>query len=856
MEGIIAAINSRSLPSTKEALLGNLLQESDKYSIQEGLYWDFKREWPFSYSDEYFAGIARLICAFSNTQGGVIIFGVHDDSREGGHNKVNPNTDRLQQALDQLLTDSVEFFCRRYDEGKPSAVDVLLIIPLRSEALPVRFKKSLGKYVSGTIWVRQNNEVIAAEPRHVPLLYCRTSAHDHNTEYENGLDGGLPPSPATIKKFVGRLNTIDHIFKWLKTSDEPRTFLYGKGGSGKTTIAYEVAKVLKLEGARTKLGSGDALDNVIFVSAKQQVLNVMAQEVGNFVGLDFSNEKELYEALLTLANWTAEPLTNLTLEQLRHEIRQLFDLTSNFIVIDDIDTLTTQGLEAGFDFLYSALWRAKKPTKILYTIRNAPSHSLANSIEVQGLENGDYEEFVRVCAEQFGVQPPDQALAADKLSTVSERRPLVVESIIALRRTSGSYERAISLFEEDSGEDVRKYVFQREWNSLPADNYGRYALAVMALYQDPMAFDDIAALTRYETSRVKDGIADTREMFLQVNEVGQETTFQLGALTTAFVSEQSKKLDLYAALKERVEKYKRNFYPENPILSRLKDRIESLVNRAIRFNNLDFLKQALQLATSQTSPKISEDPRFLSLQAYVYASQQPPRIDDTRRLFGHVFTMKFEPDIEHLKKWFSVERNSGHGLDQCLKIADFVAQGKRYSEDEKIEFLSRKATNLYNRGRQEVFFSPEKALKDLEEALKLHLLCFTKNFDSGSTKIDKSEEYARNTAYFFFDFTVLRGLADPFYKSVGDLAESSVKLDPIELPLMRTFDLLSRDTLSKGEAAKRRNKLETLKRQIDSRSNWYDSSSKRRLVEQMNALIDNEKSGIVAQPARKNTLTK
>jgi hypothetical protein len=43
-------------------------------------------------------------------------------------------------------------------------------------------------------------------------------------------------------------------------------------------------------------------------------------------------------------------------------------------------------------------------------------------------------------------------------------------------------------------------------------------------------------------------------MSLQINEVGQDTTFQFGALTRAFVSEPSKKLELYSALKE-VEKY-------------------------------------------------------------------------------------------------------------------------------------------------------------------------------------------------------------------------------------------------------------------------------------------------------------
>jgi hypothetical protein len=106
---------------------------------------------------------------------------------------------------------------------------------------------------------------------------------------------------------------------------------------------------------------------------------------------------------------------------------------------------------------------------------------------------------------------------------------------------------------------------------------------VLALYNAPTAFDDIAVLTQYEGTRVKDALADIREMFLQLNEIGQETTFQLGALTQAFVLEQSKKLDMYPVLKERIEKYKQKYFPENPILSRLRDRVERLVLKGYRF---------------------------------------------------------------------------------------------------------------------------------------------------------------------------------------------------------------------------------------------------------------------------------
>jgi hypothetical protein len=563
------------------------------------------------------------------------------------------------------------------------------------------------------------------------------------------------------------------------------------------------------------------------------MLNVIDQTTRPFIGLDFSDEEQLYEAILMLANWTSEPLGALDLEALKREMKELFDLTSNFIVIDDIDTLTTKGIEAGFDFLYSLLWRSKRRSKILYTIRNAPSQSLANSIEVPGLEDGDYEEFVQVCSDQFKVPTPDKEFVAKQLSMTSERRPLVIESIIALRRTAGDYDRALHLFEEGSGEDVRSYVFQREWNSLPADNRGRYVLAVLALHGGPIAFADIVALTRYEERRVHDALADVREMFLQLNEVGTETTFQLGALTRAFVFEQSKKLDLYGALKERVEKYKRNFYPENPILSRLQDRVEGFVAKAHRFFDKDAVKHALQLVTDKTTPaKITEDPRFISLQAYVYASQLPPSLDDARRLFGNVFTMKFEPNIAHLKTWFYAERDSGHGLDQCIKIADFVYRGKRYSDDEKIEFLARKGTCLYNRGKNDLVFSPNSAIEDIFESLKCHLTCYAKNMDVGSTKADKSEEYSRNTAFYLFSFLVQHAKHDLFFERSLVLIEGDAfRLDPLEEPWLHVVDLIQRERNVGGQLHKVRGRLDHMKRAIEKKSQWYDQSARSRVID-------------------------
>jgi predicted HTH transcriptional regulator len=153
-EAIAEAIRQGKLPADCSALLNNLCEQSGKFLSQEGSVWDFKREWPFSYSDDYFRGIARLICAFSNSNGGLIVFGVHDEHRTAGHNRVSPNMDRLQQALRQLLSDEPRLALRRFNEATADAIDVLLVLPNSPTTMPLRFLKDSGNYKGSVIWVR------------------------------------------------------------------------------------------------------------------------------------------------------------------------------------------------------------------------------------------------------------------------------------------------------------------------------------------------------------------------------------------------------------------------------------------------------------------------------------------------------------------------------------------------------------------------------------------------------------------------------------------------------------------------------------------------------------------------------
>ncbi|MBO0733560.1 MAG: hypothetical protein J2P49_04435, partial [Methylocapsa sp.] len=91
---------------------------------------------------------------------------------------------------------------------------------------------------------------------------------------------------------------MDNLFAWLQSSDEPRIFLFGKGGSGKTSIAYEFAKLIRHNGGELPIYGGHKVDTVIFLSAKERLLVPASSQVETIPHPDFSDNLSLYRQIL------------------------------------------------------------------------------------------------------------------------------------------------------------------------------------------------------------------------------------------------------------------------------------------------------------------------------------------------------------------------------------------------------------------------------------------------------------------------------------------------------------------------------------------------------------------------------
>jgi hypothetical protein len=804
---IVDCIKTSSLPSDGEALFADLYDsEINKFVLQECTYFDYKGEFPFSFSGEYFGGILRLICALYNTYGGLIIFGVQDSTREPGHNKVKINIERLNNVVRTVASFPVELVHREYDfakeKEKSRKIDVILV-PKRPMAVPpLRLKVAVGGYKSGVIWMRVGHEVIAPTSRDLPGLY--SSREDFGIGGENALspiEAALPPSPATLKEFIGRRDALDRLYTWLFSSDEPRVFLFGKGGSGKSTIAYEFARMVSESGGNIPTKAGQPIDYVVYLSAKSAIFEPISRTIIKNSSHDFSNVKELYQAILTLAGWTDPSRIETSDEaELIKELQGLFNTVQLLVVIDDIDTLTTAGRDPGMDTLYRILLRASGGGKVVYTLRNAPTQSLANAIEVPGLEiESELSEFVAACCKQFKVKEPDKAFETGHLSRVTERRPLAVEVLIGLRRTAGSYKDALQLFQGRQGDQVREYLFQREYLALPGDNKARLFLAALALLDRAASFGELESILQFSKDQLNDCVSQTLEMFLQSTQTAPgETTYSLGEATQQFIKHASRELEMYEKMKANVQYFKSPFAARDPVMRQIEFEVGRL------FKGREFQRATEVLTRNSYPPSVTEHPGFNILKGRAFAKLTPPKYEEARAAFrfgaSHGST-----DLYGFRDWYWMEKNSGFGQLKAIEVCDTVIELKGLPSEAKAEFYSKKALVLRDMAVNSFFVDPEKSIAyqiDELEAIFQSLEMYELAPEETEQFASRTREFLREAFRYLFISTARlldverRDLIDSIFRFFSEhVRKKKYCFDVVEEPLVAFLTIMSRPQL-------------------------------------------------------------
>lgn len=708
---VATAVELGALPDAFDDLFAALFDAASwRFVSQESTIIDFKETIPETFAEGYGSGIVRLALAFYNTYGGLIVFGVKDRSLDVVGDSRPFDIETFNRTISDFSGARIECVHRTYRLALPEGercVQVVLI-PRRGLQKPARLNRPFASYRDGMLWVRERHEVIEAETRHLPLLYSdRAGISTIRSASPNAIHRSLPPSPSTIEDFVGRRSIMQRMWDWLTFGAQPRIYLHGTGGSGKSTLAYEFARsVIDSENA-IRLSDGSALDYVLYISGKESAFDPIGQQEAAFVLRDFITAREQYTQILFHSGFaTPSEILSINDEEIDARLDELFSSYNGLIIIDDIDALSRRGEETGEELLFLKAAQASARTRILYTLRFAPPYALRNAIEVPGLDpDSEYYDFIETCCRQFGVVHPSAEFIL-KIGETTDYIPLLVETVVGLRKSCTSYGDALQAFEDKGGDGARRYLYQREYDRLGERGKSRQVLAALALLDGAVAFGTLCdVLGNIPESQVRDAISETQGIFLRSQEAENgDTLYEVAAPAVRFVDGASKELPYYDSVARSVEHFKSAAIRMSTAEAAAFARITKLYRDESYSEAVDYFKGIPEHDVARVNPKI------IGVLGRAYAKLGPKHAEDARERFKQAFALR-DKNIFMLRDWFYLEFTAPHTWAEAERLCKELVADKDISRRHKAEFYSKLAMTQDRMARTHIYTNREKAIK-------------------------------------------------------------------------------------------------------------------------------------------------
>ena len=714
--GIHSAIQQKELPAAFDVLLGAAWDAAnERFHVQETYIVDYKETLPDELASGYGAGIIRLSIAYHNSFGGIIVFGVRDRELSVAGVCGNVDIEAINRTLSDYTGSSIECLCKQYTlSTKDGEKNIsVLLVPRRGATPPIRLQRKLDKYPQNILWVRDRHEVLEAAPRHLAQLYSDRSVLPSDQDGESGalVHRSLPPSPATIERFINRGVLLDQLWTWFVYSDQPRVYLHGPGGSGKSTLAHEFARQITDNGTNVQFKSGEKLDYVLYLSSKETELNTHVGKQQVFQLSQFSNIDEQIEQILYHSGMLSPSQKDTLSEERDILLQELFDNFSGLIVIVDIDALSRRGLDTGEELLFFKIMKGRARTKILYTLRHPPSHAMSSSIVVPGLSpENEYFDFQRVCCEYFGVKEPP----SDKtplIMEVTSNLPLLIETLVGIRKHCSNYSEAIDLFENRGGEEARRYLYQREYDRLSGQGKSKYVLAGLYLLEEPITFSAFIGLTQMSPEHLKESLSEAGSIFIsRAEDTSGETLYQLTPPSRPFIGMVSEQLSHIGGLRTRVEHYRSEGLKVGSEEAAVIATMESLI-KTKSYENVTRVAERYA-----SHDQVIVNPKVQSLLGQAYSELGPEMREKARTCFKHAEGLGYR-DIFMMRRWFNMELYSGYGQSEADRICRVMIDDSKITHRAKSEFWSKLGACEFAKSRAVATSSNDKALIYLRSSI-------------------------------------------------------------------------------------------------------------------------------------------
>lgn len=492
-----------------------LLLPNGAATADESPLWDYKISLPIPVAgrgnattkqahDAKMAETIKDCVAFYNSYGGYIVTGVDDTSREVRGFAGSFDAADLNKRIQGATGVNIETIYAVLDASHiEQALQIgILYIPQRPTGLmPAQFKRSApdldnGRraYSAGDFYLRERDMCRpAVSPEDFEFLYGSRTLEDSG--YRNFfLENNLPAREQDFVRLIGRDREISDLWMWIADVFSPIKILSGLGGVGKTSIAYTFSERIIYHGPNN-------IDRLVWLGAKTETFSGELNKLVPTSRTDFSKIDELLVQLLLHTGCPPEQIPDdPTREDLLGLCQQHLSAFTYFLVVDNVDTLTDEEQQTVFHVLTQLCSVSR--TKCIITARRNLGAPRAVYMEIEGLDYGDFVDFVNEKAKLLKVQvPPPASSEMKQFYEDSGGSPLFALSTLRLVALGDNFSAALNNWRGSDGEAVREAAFKREVGRLSAHEAKVLLVLCYLKSASIVQLSSILKLTRFEIQR-------------------------------------------------------------------------------------------------------------------------------------------------------------------------------------------------------------------------------------------------------------------------------------------------------------------------------------------------------------------
>jgi hypothetical protein len=413
-------------------------RDSGLCSADEGTHVDYKLKLDLHDENSY-AETARDLLAFSNSSGGLLVFGVSDSKEVFGHQRVDSRA--LRDKLGPYVGTRTDYelgHCNLNVQGREKTIPFILV-PRSHTAYPSLLRKDIKtpgafsrkvKYLRGSLFYRVNDET-RVEP---------TGGDIDTRASELGFTGASPRTRSSFlleedrpgirlyshinDRFFGRESEVVEIISKFDDVRGRGVSIAGLGGIGKTELAIEIVHKIFRSGRFKKIYSGSAKQTVLGAFGAQATdpffsdFPSFLRDLGAWLGVDLHSVPLAEAKVQCLAELKKSPKTLLFLDNLETvDDGRLFQFLDQEIP-ENVWLLTTSRVHKVRNWIYAKQLDALNP-------RDA-AHLLRHELKRHGLENCASTPIDRL--EALAIQLQRHPLLVRWFAWSCKRRPEVWES--------------------------------------------------------------------------------------------------------------------------------------------------------------------------------------------------------------------------------------------------------------------------------------------------------------------------------------------------------------------------------------------------------------------------------------------